>query len=88
MGDSKFGSSRLSLLESLSEVWGSFVWLLLFPVSKDVFLCANGLRRRGSVRFKCLLKGRESVTSGDKLLSLQDLLGSGGATLEELNGST
>ena len=82
MGDPILCCSGLSLSEVPSEIWGSSKWLLLFTTSMCVVLFAKFLNPRGSVPFNRLLRGSGLLTSGDKLLSLRDLLGRGEATLE------
>ena len=74
--------SRLSLSEAPSEIWDSSEWLLLFLASMCVVVFAKLLNPQGLVLLNHLLRGSGLLTSGDKLLSLRDLLGRGEATLE------
>ena len=81
IGDPRFCCSRLSLYEVSSEIWGSSIWLL-FVSSVSVFVFSIFPSPQGSVPFNLLLIGKGLFISGDKLLSLRDLLGGGVATLE------
>ena len=82
IGDSMLSCSRLYLSEAPSEIWGFSKWLFLFTTSMCVVVFEKLLNPRRLVPFNCLLGGSGLLTSGDKLLSLHDLLDEGVATLE------